>query len=367
MDTAGSKLSNPIRAYTFDELLLLPGYARTSPKDINTAFTLNGVELKIPILSAAMDTVTESEMATALALSGGMGVIHRNCSIDDAVGMIRKVKKAAIPSGNGVATKDSGGRLAVGAAVSLEVERAIALSKEADILFTDVASFHNKKVIDATKKIIEETGKKIVIGNMGTKEGTLHALKELGPENIAAVKVGMGGGSICTTTDITGVGSPVPFAIEGAAKALSEMKMLGKIPIIADGGIKYSRDIAFSLGLGASLVMLGNLLARCDESPGEKIKKDGKFYKVYWGMGSAEARKRREATDRYQDAGKGKSVDEGITMHVPLEGSVNEVVDRLVSQVKTTMGYVGAGNIKEMNEIAEFAIIRPREEKKGEK
>lgn len=359
----GNRLLNPQRLYMFDELLLLPGLAKTSPKDIDASETLNGIKLNAPFLSAPMDTVTEEEMAAAIAINGGLGVIHRNCTADEAVEMVRKVKKAKIPSEKGgTATRDSSGRLAVGAAVSTgDTDRAVALANEADLLFTDVASFHNVKVIEGTRRIIKETGKKVVIGNLGTREGVLHSIRELGSENIAAVKVGMGSGSICITTDVTGVGSPVTFAVEQAALALRELKLLDKIPIIGDGGIRYSRDIAFSLGLGASFVMLGNLFARCEESPGERVVREGKPYKVYWGMGSAEARKRRMAMDRYQDSGKGKSVDEGIKMQVPLEGTVEETVGRLLAELKATMGYIGADSVREMRDVARIVVMKPRE------
>ncbi len=358
----GRRLESPRRLYTFDELLLLPGLAKVSPKDIDVSVMLGGLRLHAPLLSASMDTVTDERMATALALAGGIGVIHRNCTVERAVEMVREVKSAKIPQAkNLMATKDPEGKLAVASAVSTsDTENAIMIAKEADLLFTDVANFHNTKVVKGTKKIVEETGKKIVIGNLGTKEAVLYSLRELGPENIAAVKVGMGSGSICITTDVTGVGSPLPFAVEQAALALRELGLMESIPIIADGGIRYSRDIAFSMALGASLAMLGNLFARCRESPGETVMKEGREYKVYWGMGSAEARRKRMALDRYQNAGRGKTVDEGIVMNVPVDGSVEETVARLVAELKTTIGYVGAGSIKEMREVAGIAVMEPR-------
>ncbi len=365
MEAIGHKLDNPVRAYAFEELLFLPGLARMSPKDIDISFELNGLKLKVPLISSPMDTVTEADMAIALALKGGLGVIHRNCTTEEAVSMVKAVKRAAIPTdSNDTAVKDAAGRLAVGVAVSpLDLERSVALAEHVDLLFTDVASYHNTKVVEGTKKIIKETGKKVVIGNLGTKEGVAHAIKELGFENIAAIKMGMGSGSICITTDVTGVGSPCAFAVEQAASALSELNLLDKIPIIADGGIRYAKDIAFCLGLGASFAMLGNLFARCEESPGERIMKDGKAYKVYWGMGSAEARKKRLVLDRYQDYGKGKKIDEGILMHVPIEGKVSDVVDKLTSELRVTMGYVGARNIKEMKEVSNIAVRTAKEPK----
>ncbi len=363
MEINDSKFGNCKTAYSFDELLMLPGYAQMSPKDIDSSAVLNGITLKSPFLSAAMDTVTGPEMAIALGLSGGLGVIHRNCSTEEALAMLREVKNFKIPEGNSNATKDASGRLAVGIAISSEVERAIEVAKEADILFTDVASFHNQKIFDAVKKTIDATGKQIVIGNLGTEEGVMHAVKEIGAENISGIKVGMGSGSICTTTDVTGVGSPVPFAVAEAVSALKKLNL--SIPIIADGGIRKPRDIAISFGLGASFVMLGNIFARCDESPGEKVEKNGKYYKVYWGMGSKEARSKRAALDRYQDSGKGKNIEEGIKIHVESEGPVSDKVEKMTYQLKTTMGYIGARKISEIRAKANFAVIKPKGEKIG--
>ncbi len=356
METIGHKLDHPQRIYYFDELLFLPGFAKRSPRDVDVSMKLGGFSLKAPLISSPMDTVTGPELAAALALCGGFGVIHRNCTTEEAVKMVEETKKAKIPEKyNATAVKDSKGRLAVGAAVSTsDLERATALADVADLFFTDVASFHNLKVYEGTKQIIKKTGKKTVIGNLGTKAGVLYAVKELGKENIAGIRVGMGSGSICTTTDISGVGSPGPVAVEQAALALNELGLLDEIPIIVDGGIRHSRDIAFSFGLGASLAMLGNLFARAEESIGEKVMKDGKLQKAYWGMGSAEARKKRLALDRYQSSN--KSVDEGIKMYVPIEGKVEEIVERIVAELRVTMGYVGAANIREMRDVTEIVV-----------
>ncbi|MDE1861007.1 MAG: guanosine monophosphate reductase [Candidatus Micrarchaeota archaeon] len=365
MDIIGHRLDSPRRLYAFEELILLPGLARMSPREITTEVQLGDLTLNAPFLSSPMDTVTEAKMAIAVASNGGLGVIHRNCTVEEAAAMVREVKKAPADSGNKMAVRDRKGRLAVGAGISpLDTERAVALAEEADLLVSDVASSYNVKVIEGAKKVIKATGKKIVIGNLGTRQGVLHTIKELGAENVAAVRVGMGSGSICTTTDVSGVGSPVPFATEQAALALSELHLLDKIPIIADGGLRHTRDIAFSFCLGASLAMLGNLFARCDESPGERMTKDGKRYKVYWGMGSAEARKKRLAVDRYQET-KGKDVNEGIKMTVPIEGTAAEVIERLLAELKITIGYIGARNIKEMREVAEFAVRTAKEPKEG--
>lgn len=367
MENIGHRLENPVRVFAFEELIMLPGFAQTSPKDIDIGFDLNGLKMKMPFMSASMDTVTESEMAIALARKGCLGVLHRNSSVADAVEMVKKVK--AFEPGEDVGTlKDGDGRLAVAASVSTnEMERAVALADKADLLFTDVASFYNKKVMDGARRVIESTGKKIVIGNMGTKDGVLYSVNELGADNIAAVKVGMGSGSICTTTDVSGVGSPCVFAVEQAAAALNELGLLGKIPIIADGGIRHAKDIAICMGLGASLAMLGNVFARCEESPGERVEKDGKAYKAYWGMGSEQAIAKRMALDRYQEHPRGKSIAEGIKMYVPIEGSVADTVDRLSSELRVSMGYVGAKNIVEMREKVRIVLRTAAAPKVGER
>jgi IMP dehydrogenase len=306
-----------------------------------------------------MDTVTGPDLAIALAKSGGLGVIHRNCEVEDAAKMLRAVKEAQISEDCKNAVRDSKGRLAVGVALPhSKTEYAEALAEDADLFFMDVASFYNTEVIEGTRKIIDATGKKVVIGNLGTREGVAYAVKALGKDNIAAVKVGMGGGSICTTTDVTGVGSPVPYAVEQAAQALNKLHLMDKIPIIADGGLRCSRDIALSLCLGASAVMLGNLFARCHESLGDIVTEGGKEYKVYWGMGSAEARTKRFALDRYQRNGTSscKNINEGIRTLVPVDGTVAELVSKLASELKVTMGYIGAGSIAQMRKVAHMVV-----------
>lgn len=360
MGTIGHKLDAPRRSYSFEEILLLPGLGKLLPKEIDLSVALGGIKLGTPFISAPMDTVTGSRMAIALAARGALGVIHRNCSVEETVGMLKEVKDADPPR-NGCAALDSDGRLAVGAAISpTDIARAEALAKAADILFTDVASFHNDLLIKGAKAVIQKTGKKLVIGNLGTREGVLESVTGLGAENIAAIKVGMGGGSICITTNVTGVGAPVPFAVEQAASALEELGLLGRIPIIADGGIRSSMDIAISLGLGASMVMLGNMFVSCEESLAPVTTREGKAYKTYWGMGSSEARKKRFVLDRYQDFSKGKDVDEGIKMYVEMGEDVGSMIDALSSKLRVSMGYVGAANVEEMGTRCKLVVRKPK-------
>jgi IMP dehydrogenase len=361
MGTIGHKLDAPKRSFGFDEIMLLPDRGRLLPKDIDISVSLGGIRLGVPLISAPMDSVTGSRMAIAMASAGGLGVIHRNCTIRSAVSMLRKVKEAEPPKDAGSTTLDSHGRLAVGAAISPnDVEWATALSKYADLLFVDVASFHNTVLMENTKRIMDQTGQKIVIGNLGTKEGVLECVEALGAKRIAAIKVGMGGGSICITTDVTGVGSPATFATEQAAAALEELGMFGKIPIIADGGIRGSRDIAISLGLGASAVMLGNMLVGCEESLAPIVMRGKKQYKSYWGMGSKEARRKRSKLDRYQDFAKGKEVDEGKRIYLRMDGKTGQTVERLCAKLRVSMGYVGAKEVSEMGRISGILVRTPK-------
>ncbi|MDE1865929.1 MAG: guanosine monophosphate reductase [Candidatus Micrarchaeota archaeon] len=351
MEAIGNKLENPVRAYAFDQLLILPGLGKIEPSEIDISVKIGGLRLKAPLISAPMDTVTGSRLAIALALRGGLGVIHRNCSIEQTVKMIRMVKSEKVPDSNALAPRDRQGRLAVGAGLSpMDIKRATALYGEADLLFIDVASFHNRKLVEGAKRIIGATGAKIVVGNFGTADGVRYAIEELGEENVSAVKVGMGGGSICTTTDVSGVGSPSTFAIEQAALALKQMNLLQRIPIIGDGGISKPRDVAIAIGLGASAVMLGKVFAACEESCAKTVWRSGEKYKVYWGMGSAQARKKRMALDRYQDYQKGKQIDEGVKMYLRVSGSVENAVGAIEGSLRVGMGYVGAGNLQEMHQ-----------------
>ncbi len=452
------------RALTFEDVLMVPKYSEVLPKQVklNSMLTRN-IPLNIPLVSAAMDTVTEHRAAIMMARLGGIGIIHKNMDIESQAREIRRVKKSesgiiidpvsvhfdssvqealdimsefrisGVPVINdentliGILTnrdlrfetkfdkkvgevmtpmplitvskgttldqaeeifktnkveklpvvgkdnkldglitikdlkkrkeypnsnKDEFGRLIVGAAIGVgQIDRAEALVKAGvDVLVLDSAHGHSKGIIDTVKKIKEFLDVDIIAGNIATKEATL-ALIEAGAD---AVKVGIGPGSICTTRIVAGVGVPQISAIEEC----SEMGKAHGIPIIADGGIKYSGDLAKALAVGASSVMIGSLLAGTVESPGEVITYQGRQYKTYRGMGSIGAMAK-GSTDRYFQDGTAtdKLVPEGIEGRVPLVGSIRDVVHQLMGGLRSSMGYVGGEDIADYQAKAEFVEI----------
>jgi IMP dehydrogenase len=450
---------------TFNDLVLVPGESAVLPKDVDVKTRLSrNISLNIPIVSAAMDTVTESEAAIALARQGGLGFIHKNMSIETQALEVEKVKKsesgmiidpitidpdqkifevlnimkqyrisgvpvvkegnlvgiitnrdlrfetnldrkvrdvmtkdnlATVPVGitleeskailhkrriekllvvddagtlKGLITikdiekiekypnscKDSLGRLRVGAAVGVGPDREERVDRltaaNVDVIVIDSAHGHAASVIEAmreTKRHFPEL--ELVAGNVATAEGAT-ALIEAGAD---AIKVGMGPGSICTTRVIAGVGVPQMTAIMECAHEAAK----ADIPLIADGGMKFSGDITKALAGGASSVMIGNLLAGTEESPGETELFQGRTYKVYRGMGSIEAM-REGSRDRYfQETLESKLVPEGIAGRVPYRGPLADTIYQLVGGLKSGMGYVGAWNIKELQARARFLRI----------
>jgi len=452
------------RALTFEDVLLVPKYSEILPKevDIKTKLTKN-ITLNIPLISAAMDTVTEHRAAIMMARLGGLGIVHKNMDVESQVREIRRVKKSesgiiidpvsikasatlkealeimseyrisgvpvvddtntligiltnrdlrfendfskkveqlmtkmplitvkkgttlddaeAIFRTNKVeklpvvdehnklaglitikdlkkrqeypnANKDAFGRLRVGAAIGVgQLDRATALvAAGADVLVLDSAHGHSKGIIDTVKLIKKTLDVDIIAGNIATSEAA-EALVEAGVDGI---KVGIGPGSICTTRIVSGVGVPQISAIE-------ECSAVGKkhgVPVIADGGIKYSGDFAKALAAGAQSVMVGSLLAGTDESPGELITYQGRQYKTYRGMGSIGAMTK-GSSDRYFQEGTAadKLVPEGIEGRVPHAGSIRDVIFQLVGGLRSSMGYVGARNIVDYQEKAEFVEI----------
>lgn len=450
---------------TFDDVLLLPGKSEVLPKDtkVNTYLTKK-IKLNIPLVSAGMDTVTESRMAIAIAREGGIGIIHKNMSIEkqalevdrvkrsehgiitdpfslsrhhsvsDAlelmeryhisgvpiieedrtlVGIItnrdirfetdtskkidevmtkenlvtakigttldealeimkqHKIEKLPIVDDDyklaGLITikdiekqieypnsaRDESGRLLVGAAVGVTedvLERVGALvDAKVDVIVVDTAHGHSVGVIETVKKIKREfPNLQVVAGNVATYEGTVELIKA----GADAVKVGIGPGSICTTRVVTGVGVPQITAIINCAKAGKEYG----VPIIADGGIKYSGDITKALAAGADTVMIGSLFAGTKESPGEEELYEGRRFKVYRGMGSLGAMKA-GSSDRYFQKNTKKYVPEGVEGRVPYRGPLGDVVYQLIGGLKSGMGYVGARTIKELQEKAKFIKI----------
>jgi len=449
-------------AFNFDDFILLPSYIDIEPSEISlvTKFSTN-ITLNVPFISSPMDTVTEAEMAITLARNGGIGVIHRNCTIEEQIEQVKRVKRAesfiirdvvvihpeatvgeaakqmqehgisglpvvdennrllGIITGRDVrfaspeikvrdamtkdvivadekitpetsielmkkyrieklpvvdaqnrlvglitykdvslrgkykdAVRDEFGRLRVAAAISpFDLERAIKLSKYVDALVTDVSHFHNQNVITSTRKIIENVQCDVVIGNLGSKEGVLDSLSKL--EKVAGLRVGIGSGSVCTTTQITRTGSPTLYAVAQAKEALDELGI--DIPIIADGGIRNAGDIAISIAFGASCAMMGYLFAGCKESPAPMMILGGRYYKLHRGMGSVSARQKRIAVDRY--ARLSKEIAEGTEAWLPYKGEATNVIQELAAGLRAAMGYAGARNIKELQTLAKVKRV----------
>ena len=321
---------------TYDDVLLLPDASDVVPSEVETSTQLTrNIRLSVPLVSSAMDTVTESAMAIAMARAGGIGIIHRNLAVDEQVTHVKLVKGASLLAGAAVGVGDDG------------FERAQALiDVGVDVVVVDTAHGHHRAVLDAIERIKKAFPEQEVIGgNVATRAGA-QALINAGAD---AVKVGVGPGSICTTRVVAGVGVPQITAIMEAAKAC----LKSDVPLIADGGLQYSGDIAKAIVAVADSVMLGSLLAGCDESPGELIEIDGRKYKSYRGMGSLGAmqsrgEKKSYSKDRYmQDdvLAEDKLVPEGIEGKVPHRGSVGEVVHQLVGGLRSGMGYAGAPDI----------------------
>ncbi len=459
------KFKNADHALTFNDVLLLPGWTTIEPSeaDVKSRAT-RGVELNVPFVSSPMDTVTEGEMAIALARHGGLGVLHRNCSTEREVEMARMVKRAealiirdvvtvgpeytvddllglmekhnihgfpvvddeggivgivtwrdfrladrglkvedvmtkevitadediTLEEAKGVlhehrieklpivdeanrvtglitmkditlkgtypdAVRDEMGRLICAAAISpFDLDRAKALDEYVDIIFTDVAHFHNRNCFDATRKVMGEVSAEVVVGNIGTYEAAEDCLTKL--DGVAGLRVGIGSGSICSTSVVTRAGSPTLYAVSQVADAVKEYG--SDAPIIADGGIRNPGDIAVALAVGASCAMMGNIFAGTSESPGRLVALEGRYYKEYYGMGSAAARQKRYAQDRYSQPS--KTINEGVEGWVPYRGGASEIVSEFVGGLKAAMGYVGARTIPEMWEKAKLALVTER-------
>jgi len=457
----------PEEAYSFDDVLLLPNYSEVLPRDVNVSTQLTrNIRLNIPLVSAAMDTVTESATAICMAREGGLGFVHRNLSIADQVREVDQVKKSesgmivdpvtirpdqrvhevmelmrryrisgvpvtrgdklvgivtnrdlrfetdmekaisevmtkdnlvTVPEGITLedskkllhkhriekllvvdkagrlagmitikdiekikkypnACKDHLGRLRVGAAVGVGpdmLERTQELLKAgADIIVIDTSHGHSRNVVQAVTELKATfPGIELVAGNVATAKGTEDLIKA----GVDAVKVGIGPGSICTTRIVAGIGVPQLSAILNCRSAAGK----SGVPLIADGGIKYSGDLTKAFGAGAHTVMIGGLFAGTEESPGETILFQGRSYKVYRGMGSLEAMKQ-GSKDRYyqgEDEDHDKLVPEGIVGRVPYRGSLSSNIHQLIGGLKAGMGYVGCRTLEELREKARFVKI----------
>lgn len=335
---------DPIKeALTFDDVLLIPKYSEILPSEVTTNTSLSkNLNLKIPIISSAMDTVTESKMAIAIAKAGGIGVIHRNLDIKSQISEINKVKSK---------------KLLVGAAVGagpLEYKRAEAILKaNVDLIVVDTAHGHTKKVGEIIRKIKKLKSNKTTLcaGNIATTEAAKFLIK-LGAE---VIKVGIGPGSICTTRLVAGIGVPQLSAILAVRKGVGRKK----VSIIADGGIKFSGDISKALAAGADAVMIGSLFAGTNESPGKIIKKNGKLFKNFRGMGSIGAMNKGSADRYFQTKQKdtSKYVPEGVEGLVKYKGSVEKIIYRLIGGLKSSMGYLGKKKIINLRNKPKFVKI----------
>lgn len=453
-------------ALTFDDVLLIPGESDVEPKNVNVeTYLTKKIKLNTPLMTAAMDTVTESEMAIAIAREGGIGIIHKNMTIEEQADMVDRVKRSengvitnpfylapknTIREANdlmrkyrisgvpicegtklvgiitnrdlkfmsdidfdqeisGVMTKDhlitapvgtdlqqaqdilrahrieklpivdnkgnlkglitikdiektvqypnsardEKGRLLCGAAIGATpdvLERVQALvNAQVDVVVLDSAHGHNSNVINSVAKVKKAfPDVQLIAGNIATAEGA-RALIEAGAD---CVKVGIGPGSICTTRVVAGIGVPQITAIFDAAKAASEYG----VPVIADGGIKYSGDIVKALAAGASVCMVGSLVAGCKESPGDTEIYQGRQFKVYRGMGSLGAMNK-GSSDRYFQAANKKYVPEGVEGRVPFKGPLSDTVYQMIGGLKSGMGYTGCATIPELHNKAKFVKI----------
>ena len=334
----------PIReALTFDDVTLVPKYSEILPSDVDTSIKLTqSLKLKIPLLSSAMDTVTESKMAIAMAKAGGLGVIHRNLDIKKQVIEIKKVKKQKLYVGAAVGTGNN------------EFNRAEAIIKEnVEMIVVDTAHGHTKKVSEIIRFIKKKKGKgtSICAGNIATAE----AAKFLISLGVDVIKVGIGPGSICTTRLVAGIGVPQLSAILNVRNGIKNKN----VKIISDGGVKYSGDLAKAFAAGADAVMIGSLFAGTDETPGKLIRRKGKLFKSFRGMGSVGAMNKGSA-DRYSQSkqkDKSKYVPEGVEGFVKYKGKVSNIVFKLIGGLRSSMGYLGSKQIKYLRNKPQFVKI----------
>ena len=334
----------PIKeALTFDDVTLAPKYSEILPSEVDTSIKLSeSLKLKIPLLSSAMDTVTESKMAIAIAKAGGLGIIHRNLDIRNQIIEIKKVKKQSLLVG-----------AAVGAGPN-EFKRAEAILKEnINMIVVDTAHGHTKKVSEIIRFIKKIKTKKTVLcaGNIATPEAAKFLIK-LG---VDVIKVGIGPGSICTTRLVAGIGVHQLSAILNVRKGIKNKN----IKIISDGGIKYSGDLAKAFAAGADAVMIGSLFAGTDETPGKLVKRNGKLFKSFRGMGSVGAMNKGSADRYFQSKQKdvSKYVPEGVEGFAKYKGKVDLIVYKLVGGLRSSMGYLGSKQIKYLRNKPQFVKI----------
>ncbi|KKW12953.1 MAG: Inosine-5'-monophosphate dehydrogenase [Candidatus Gottesmanbacteria bacterium GW2011_GWB1_49_7] len=329
---------------TYDDVLLCPAYAEFTPNEADTGTTIGSIRLSIPILSSAMDTVTDEAMLREMWKCGGLGVLHKNMSIEKQCTTIKESRE------------EWGTRTAAAIGVSLPNRfRARALVEaRTDAIVIDSAHGNSKNVVSMVEYVRGlDADITIIAGNVTDANGTYRLYKA----GANVVKVGIGGGSICTTRVVSGAGVPQLQAISDCATVCDSEDGLS---IIADGGIRYSGDITKAIAAGAHAVMIGNILAGCDEAPGERVIgiNDGKYYKKYRGMGSVGAMES-GSSDRYSQDGvaQDKLVPEGVEGLVPYTGPVSQVLFQLVGGLKSGMGYVGAKTINRLRGGMRFTTV----------
>ena len=327
---------------TFDDVLMLPRYSSVLPSETNISLKLTKkILLRVPFLSSAMDTVTESKMALAIGKEGGIGVIHRNLSKNKQSLEVKKVKNKKLLVGAAVGTSQD------------DLNRAKSLiDNGVDIIVIDTAHGHSEKVLKTLSKLKKIVGNvPICVGNIATGE----AAKKLYDYGADVIKVGIGPGSICTTRMVSGIGVPQISAVMDVKKALNKKK----IKIISDGGIKFSGDIAKALAAGADAIMMGSIFAGTDESPGKKFKVGGRIFKQYRGMGSIGAMSAGSANRYFQkiQSDRSKFVPEGVEGRVEYKGKVSKIIYQLQGGLRSSMGYIGARNLNEINKKAQFIKI----------
>ena len=333
----------PIKeALTFDDVLLIPQYSSIVPSNTNISVNLSKkINLQLPFLSSAMDTVTESRMAIAMAKNGGMGVIHRNFNIKKQCDEIKKVKKIHLNVG-----------AAIGASKT-ELDRAKQLiDSGVDMIVIDTAHGHSKNVLSMLNKIKKFSNKiTICVGNIATGD----AAKLLYNSGADILKVGIGPGSICTTRIVAGIGVPQITALLNVKKAMNKKN----IKIISDGGIKFSGDIIKAVAAGADAIMMGSIFAGTAESPGKIFKLKNKLYKFYRGMGSIGAMSSGSSERYFQKNHKDKSkfVPEGVESRVSYKGNVANIIYQLQGGLRSSMGYIGAQRLKEVSKKSKFIKI----------
>ena len=329
-------------ALTFDDVLLLPRHSTVLPNETNISLNLSKkLKLNVPFLSAAMDTVTEYEMALEMAKQGGLGIIHRNLSVQKQVLQVKKIKKKNLRVGAAIGTSSN------------DIYRAKLLSdNDVDMIIIDTAHGDSKKVFQTVYNIKKINKRNLIcVGNIATGE----AAKSLYNVGADIVKVGIGPGSICTTRMIAGIGVPQITALSNVKKKLKKKN----IKIISDGGIKFSGDIIKAIAAGADAIMMGSIFAGTKESPGKKFKIKNKYYKKYRGMGSIGAMSAGSSNRYFQENFKDRSkfIAEGVEGRVEYKGPLSKIIYQLQGGLRSSMGYIGAKNLKDIKKNAKFIKI----------